>query len=238
MITRFSAQDRTQVLTDNHIDEILMKTLILSSSAAAVQVDINKVWTTITTIILAFVFVFGNSIRNIYEAVIFLFVVHPFDVGDVLLLGADQIWVQVSILRSLSFLLSLDHCTLQQSHMPVQQSRMLCLLNNWQLYRMKSQSCHSMLCNAAIFRFTAGNPGAFSIRRLFTERILFVRQTKRSSHVTMQVEELALQNVMLRRADGLRLFYPLSKLCLEPVMNVSRSSNKWEGYKVLSQLRI
>lgn len=60
------------------------------------QVDVNKVWTTITTIILAFVFVFGNSIRNIYEAVIFLFVVHPFDVGDALLLGADATWVQAS----------------------------------------------------------------------------------------------------------------------------------------------
>ncbi len=54
-------------------------------------------WATITTILLAFVFVFGNSIRNIYEAVIFLFVVHPFDVGDVLLIGAESTWHQVSI---------------------------------------------------------------------------------------------------------------------------------------------
>lgn len=60
------------------------------------QVDIAKVWATITTVLLAFVFVFGNSIRNIYEAVIFLFVVHPFDVGDVLLMGPDQTtWHQV-----------------------------------------------------------------------------------------------------------------------------------------------
>jgi small-conductance mechanosensitive channel len=59
-------------------------------------VDVNKVWTTVTTIILAFVFVFGNSIRNIYEAVIFLFVVHPFDVGDALLIGADMTWCQVN----------------------------------------------------------------------------------------------------------------------------------------------
>jgi small-conductance mechanosensitive channel len=48
----------------------------------------------------------------------------------------------------------------------------------------------------------------------------------------VQVEEIALQNVLLRRADGIRLFYPISKLCLEPVMNVSRSGNRWEGFKV------
>lgn len=34
---------------------------------------------------LAFAFVFGNSIRNVFESVVFLFVVHPFDVGDALL---------------------------------------------------------------------------------------------------------------------------------------------------------
>ena len=34
-------------------------------------------WLAISSCLLGFVFVFGNSIRNLYEAVIFLFVVHP-----------------------------------------------------------------------------------------------------------------------------------------------------------------
>ncbi|CAL8466858.1 g6394 [Coccomyxa elongata] len=109
--------------------------------ALTLRVDIAKVWATITTVLLAFVFVFGNSIRNIYEAVIFLFVVHPFDVGDVLLMGADAAW--------------------------------------------------------------------------------------------HQVEEVALQNVVLRRSDGLRISFPITKLLAEPVFNVSRSNNRWEGFKVL-----
>lgn len=58
--------------------------------------DLSKAWLTFSSIVLAFAFVFGNSIRNMYEAVIFLFVVHPFDVGDVLLMGADQTWCKVS----------------------------------------------------------------------------------------------------------------------------------------------
>ena len=60
------------------------------------QVDLSQAWLTFSSIVLAFAFVFGNSIRNMYEAVIFLFVVHPFDVGDVLLMGAEQTWCKVS----------------------------------------------------------------------------------------------------------------------------------------------
>lgn len=48
------------------------------ASCCLFQVNIKELWLTISSVTLAFVFVFGNSIRNIYEAVIFLFVVgHP-----------------------------------------------------------------------------------------------------------------------------------------------------------------
>ena len=42
---------------------------------ACVQVDVNKVWLTFSSIILAFSFMFGTSIANMYQAVVFLFVV-------------------------------------------------------------------------------------------------------------------------------------------------------------------
>lgn len=61
--------------------------------ATNMQVDVNKVYVTLSSVILAFAFVFGNNIRNLYESVIFLFVVHPYDVGDVLLI--DGVWHQV-----------------------------------------------------------------------------------------------------------------------------------------------
>ncbi|KAK9844135.1 hypothetical protein WJX81_005562 [Elliptochloris bilobata] len=104
------------------------------------NVDVSQVWMAVSSCLLGFVFVFGNSIRNLYEAVIFLFVVHPFDVGDVLLLGNGE----------------------------------------WH-----------------------------------------------------QVESIALQATTLLRWDGVKIWYPNAKLLLEPVMNVARSNNRWEGFKAL-----
>jgi len=48
-------------------------------------VNVSKVWLTVSSVLLGLSFIFGNSIRNIFESVVFLFVVHPFDVGDALL---------------------------------------------------------------------------------------------------------------------------------------------------------
>ena len=56
-------------------------------------------WLTLSSVVLAFVFVFGNNIRNLYESVIFLFIVHPFDVGDCLLIA--EAWHTVSCHRIL-----------------------------------------------------------------------------------------------------------------------------------------
>ena len=49
----------------------------------------SRLWTTVASIVIAFSFIFGTSIRQMYESVIFLFVVHPFDVGDALIVLAD-----------------------------------------------------------------------------------------------------------------------------------------------------
>ena len=37
---------------------------------------------TLTTTLLSLSFVFSNTIRNLFEAVVFLFHVHPYDIGD------------------------------------------------------------------------------------------------------------------------------------------------------------
>lgn len=50
------------------------------------QVDLTKVWLTMSSIIVALSFSFSNSIMNLFNSVILLFVVHPFDVGDALLI--------------------------------------------------------------------------------------------------------------------------------------------------------
>ena len=71
--------------------------------------QVEKVWFTFSSIALAFAFIFGNSIRTIYESVVFLFIVHPFDVGDGILLGVSQDYLVVRRCRHLSFALSSGH---------------------------------------------------------------------------------------------------------------------------------
>ena len=53
------------------------------------EVDVGHVWVSFTSVILAFTFVFGQSVRTAYENVVFLFMVHPFDVGDRLLIDGE-----------------------------------------------------------------------------------------------------------------------------------------------------
>lgn len=53
------------------------------------NVDLTKVWLTMSSIIVALSFSFSNSIMNLFNSVIMLFVVHPFDVGDALLIGTN-----------------------------------------------------------------------------------------------------------------------------------------------------
>lgn len=50
--------------------------------------------------------------------------------------------------------------------------------------------------------------------------------------VLVQVEEMALNNVVLQQSNGIKVFYPITRMFSEPVYNVSRSSNRWEGYRV------
>ncbi len=54
------------------------------------NVDVVKTYLALSSLVLAFSFVFQNSIRTMYENVVFLFVVHPFDVGDVLVVGEGE----------------------------------------------------------------------------------------------------------------------------------------------------
>ena len=64
--------------------------MLKSTFAEHLQVDIQKVWLLFSSVVLAFAFIFGNSIRQLYEAVIFLFVIHPYDVGDWLMIDTVQ----------------------------------------------------------------------------------------------------------------------------------------------------
>ena len=65
--------------------------------------NILEAWFTVSSMFLAFVFMFGNSIKVLFESVIFIFVVHPFDVGDSVLINDDRHKiVKISILTTVT----------------------------------------------------------------------------------------------------------------------------------------
>ncbi|KAK9815600.1 hypothetical protein WJX72_006571 [[Myrmecia] bisecta] len=102
------------------------------------SVDVSKVWLTISSVVVAFSFIFGASMAALYQSVVFLFVVHPFDVGDALLID----------------------------------------------------------------------------------------------NVYSTVEEIALVSTVIKQWNGTRIWYPNSKLIAMPIINITRSDNKWESFMV------
>lgn len=58
-----------------------------------VQVDLSQVWITLTSVVVAFSFIFKEAASNLYQSVLFLFAIHPLDVGDALLI--DTVYYKV-----------------------------------------------------------------------------------------------------------------------------------------------
>ncbi|KAL0029403.1 hypothetical protein WJX77_004930 [Trebouxia sp. C0004] len=102
------------------------------------NVDVTHLWTAVAAAIVAFSFIFKSAIATMFDSVIFLFVVHAFDVGDGILINGDL----------------------------------------------------------------------------------------------HKVEEIALNMTVLKRWDGCRIWYPNSLMNVVPILNITRSENKWEFFKV------
>ena len=61
----------------------------LRAVGRGLQISLDNMWTTVASGILGFSFIFGNSIRGVFESILTLFVIHPFDVGDTLFLAGS-----------------------------------------------------------------------------------------------------------------------------------------------------
>lgn len=82
-----SLQDTDSIIGTLHtILVVLVQIIFFFIYLLVWQVDVVHVWLTFSSIALAFTFIFGGSIKTAYENVMFLFMVHPFDVGDRLII--------------------------------------------------------------------------------------------------------------------------------------------------------
>lgn len=69
---------------------VLMAVLLFVGIGILVPGALPKVWAGISAALLSLSFVFGNSIREVFESCVFLLVSHPFDLGDIIRIEGEQ----------------------------------------------------------------------------------------------------------------------------------------------------
>ena len=52
--------------------------------------DVSKAWLGISSVVVAFSFVFGGGLKSLFDSIVFVFVLHPFTVGDLLKVGPQE----------------------------------------------------------------------------------------------------------------------------------------------------
>lgn len=83
VLAKSLAESQTVVGQVQHIlYAFLMILLAFVATAIIIPGSISKVWTSLSAGLLSFSFIFGNSIREVFENCVFLFFTHPFDLGD------------------------------------------------------------------------------------------------------------------------------------------------------------
>ena len=61
---------------------VVVVIIVLITSLLILGIATKQFMTYLSSQLLLVAFIFGNTCKNIFEAIIFLFVMHPFDVGD------------------------------------------------------------------------------------------------------------------------------------------------------------
>ena len=67
------------------LDSILMTfcvLILIIVSCLLLDVDVTSLIASFGTLLLGLTFIFGSSAKNLFECLVFLFIVHPYDVGD------------------------------------------------------------------------------------------------------------------------------------------------------------
>ena len=73
----------------------VLAVILVAAFVLIFGVDTSKVLLFVSSIILPSVFMFGNAAKVLFESLIFLFVTHPFDVGDRISVDSQPMLVEV-----------------------------------------------------------------------------------------------------------------------------------------------
>ncbi|KAH8942554.1 hypothetical protein BDL97_14G107000 [Sphagnum fallax] len=96
------SDNRTVVAKLHRVLDVLMLAILLTICLLIMGVNTQKLLVAFSSILLPSVFVFGNAARSTFESLIFLFIVHPFDVGDRILVdGVSLLVEEMNILNTI-----------------------------------------------------------------------------------------------------------------------------------------
>ncbi len=196
-------------------------------------VDILKGFSTFSTTVLALTFVFGNSVRNVYEAMLFLFVEHAFDVGDLLLLDNENMRVKKIDLMYTVLVKGATgaQCTSMYNVPHVHRAgqgghrcAMAAACVAWLPHEMYGASCVvSDLCCC--------HPVAMNARLQPSHNDCHPDTSMPSTQPTHPPN--LIPNLTPPPLSGEVLHYPNTKLLTVPIINVTRSNSRGDGVKFL-----
>ncbi|XP_030525470.1 mechanosensitive ion channel protein 6-like [Rhodamnia argentea] len=92
---------KTAVDKLHNLLNVIIAFIIMVIGLTILQVDVTHFLIVISSQLLVMAFIFGNTCKTIFEAIIYLFVIHPFDVGDRCELdGVQMVVEEINILTT------------------------------------------------------------------------------------------------------------------------------------------
>ena len=105
---------KTAVKQLHKLISVIVLAIIVMISLLLMGFATTKIFVFISSQLLLVVFVFGNTCKTTFESIVFVFIMHPFDVGDRCVIDGTQVrknfFSIVVITKDLSVLNCLDDC--------------------------------------------------------------------------------------------------------------------------------
>ncbi|CAA3007305.1 mechanosensitive ion channel 10-like [Olea europaea subsp. europaea] len=95
---------KTAIKQLNKLVTVILLVVIIIVWLLLTGIATTKVLIVLSSQLVLAVFIFGNSCKTVFEAIIFLFVMHPFDVGDCCVIDGVQMMVEETNILTTVFL--------------------------------------------------------------------------------------------------------------------------------------
>ena len=82
---------KTAVMQLHNLISVIIIIIIIIVTLLLMGIATTKILVVISSQLLVVVFIFGNACKTVFEALIFVFIMHPFDVGDRCVIDGTQV---------------------------------------------------------------------------------------------------------------------------------------------------